>query len=656
MRMNRRLLAVVTGLLPLVGGCALGPAARVTPTERRAAAKVREGDLLRRRGLGTRARAAYESALHIDPDDRRAHAGLQEVALREGFDLDLRREYRKSGRPYLTARLETSPERRRELLDPAPEPWRSIGLGIVASADPDQRDATEAVRSFQRAVDSDPGLSWSRIGLARVLAARGRLGEAELHFRAAHWSDSAHPAPALGLSYLEDRRGHLAEAYRWAVEAYRRAPGDESAAARLANVASRRGSPRYRAKAAQLLGDLGHDANAYALLRAASLWRRTGSAARLPALFARARQLGATEAEIAIAAGRDEPPARSDGVRAFVRTFTRGDEARYRHYSATRQADSLDALVSWARDLWERSTGEVLGPPGGRQRIAFIGSLVDPRRASAEPLVQACARHGLVLVLGQRRGGPPEAMLADEVRRETDRRVPLRGTTVRAEAIWIGRRHLSGYLEWAGGGDIAGVALGDVVLIDLHAVAHWEGDIARRLHKRKAPLTAPALLDEDVRAIDDPAGVADRLYRLGPIDLAQEVRVHEDAHAVDAARHLPVAKHPLRNLKLVVLRGFDADHVVAFLERNAQLTAIAEGPSPRAALATCCATLTRRRGGVHATGYREIVAAFVREIAAHPARYPEIDATRVIVQQLHRLPPEKIRAIAVALLDRWGLT
>jgi hypothetical protein len=57
----------------------------------------------------------------------------------------------------------------------------------------------------------------------------------------------------------------------------------------------------------------------------------------------------------------------------------------------------------------------------------------------------------------------------------------------------------------------------------------------------------------------------------------------------------------------------------------------------------------------HGVGYAAIVEAFVEEIHDRPELYPEIDATRVIVQQLHRLPDAKIRGLARATMERWGL-
>jgi hypothetical protein len=484
-----------------------------------------------------------------------------------------------------------------------------------------------------------------------VHLAAGATGLAEAEFRAAMWSDPAHPAPALGLSLLADRRGSLADAFRWALEAYARAPAEASLAARVREVAARSGRQDWMAQAGHLLADQG-GGNAEILLAAGSLLRDGGSPAAAAEAWERARESGATPEEVAARAAEGRAPAARD----FVRSLAAGVEARYRHYAATKEKEDFGAFVAWARSLWEARTGETLGPRGGTVEFAFVGKLVDPSLASDEPLVRACARHGMLLVLGQRRGGPPEAFLADVVRREPLSSVRLRGTEVEREVVWTGRRHLSGYQEWAGAGDIAGLALDRLVIVDLHAVAAWEGglrrDRARLLPHRAEVLGEPALEDPPVTSVDDPAGVDRRLLLDAGIDVAAEVLVHEDAHLVDAARHLPVGSHPFRNFGLALSRGFGAEEILGYLERNAQLCAITEGPGPRGALAACCAALGGQ--GAHATGYREIVAGIVEEIRANPARYPAIDQDRVIVQQLHRLSDEEVRGAARELARRWG--
>jgi tetratricopeptide (TPR) repeat protein len=613
---------------------------------------VRTGDRLRRQGQYAEAEEAYRAALAIDAGEARAHVGLQTLGEREGRHLELRRHYREAGDPFLAARLEPESEAQRETYRKAVEPWRSFGL---ATSEVRRGDSTSRARQYYgQALAVDPGHTWARVGRGRLRLVLGEVGAAEADFRAALWSEPSHPLPWVGLSAIADRRGDLAEAFRLAVEAYRRAPADASLAGRVHALAVRGGSKAYLRRAAEELEKQGLHGEGSALLQASMLWARLGEAERAVAAREAARARGASDPEIETTRRRRL----SAGLRSFVLTFTRAMRARYRHYRATGgEAESFDAFLEWARDLYERTTGRGLGPAVEPMQFAFVGTLVDPTLEGTEPLVRACAEEGLLLVLGQRRGGPPEAMLAEILHREPMRTLRVRGTEIEREQIRVGWRYLSGYQEWGGGGDLAGLALVRCVILDMHAVARWEGDLRRRLQllepRREALFATPALDDEPVTAIDDPAGVAERLYLAGDFDLAGEVGVHEDSHLVDAERHLPVGSHAFRNFGLALRRGFSAGEILAFLERNAQLTAIAEGPAPLAALASCCAALGDP--GVHAKAYGEIVQGMVDEIHARPESYPEIDPARVILQQLHRLPESRVRQLGRVLVERWGL-
>jgi len=616
------------------------------PAAAPAAPLVEEADTLRRHGKGDAAEALYQNALRQDPTSVRANLGVQEIALAHGQALKLRREYRAKGDGFLVGRLEP-PRRQAEDYARAVEPWRSFGLAMAAG-----RGGGDALALYRRAGDLDPGLALARIGLGNELLAKGRVGEAEAEYEAARWTDPDHPAPCVGLSLIADQRGDLDMALHYAEEAYRRAPAEEALAERVEDLAQRSGKKEMR-EASRLYEEEGAAGEGRALLLASRTAAKEGDEGRARTLLARAQALGVTAAEAEAAPAPAPPP-----VRAFTKAFARGVTARYRHYAATGERESFAEFHAWARQLYERTTGRKLGPPGTPIDYAFVGKLVDPTVGTDEPLVRELAGHGLLLVLGQRSGGPPEAMLAELVRREPRTRVGVRGAEVEREVAWIGTRFVSGYQEWAGGGDLAGLALEGIVLVDLHAIARWEGEIERR-RARLAPwkeeiLREPALDDIPVTALDDPAGVEDRLYLVCGADLKGEVLKHEDAHLVDAFRHLPVFKHPFRNLGLAIKGGFSPEEILALLERNAQLAAIAEGPAPRAALATCCAVLGQ--GEVHGVGYSAIVEAFVGEIDAHPGRYPEIDASRVIVQQLDRLSDEKVRALARETMERWRLS
>jgi tetratricopeptide (TPR) repeat protein len=646
-------LGVALALLAAVNsiGCAgAGWRANVAPEPAPAAEVVRRAELFRRQGDFAGAERLYEKALEVDPRDVRAHAGLQVLGTLVGRHLELRRTYRSLGNAFLSGRLEGSLERQEESFARAREPWRSYGLASVAAA---RGEHARAIGLYRDALAHDAGHSLARVGLGRALLAQGKLGEAAHQFEAASWNDPQHPLPPLGLSVIADRRGSFREAYRWGVEGYRRAPSEASLAARMCSLAGRAGGAYLRRAAERLSRQRGEGA-AESHLLAADLFGRSGDTARRDEMLQVADTLGVSAAEQETV--RRRPLGRE--LRAFVRAFARGTQARYRHYAATGEAEQLREFLAWARSVYERETGRSLGPPGKPVAYALIGDLVDPTTGSDEPLVRALAEDGMLLIIGRRRGGPPEAMLADVVRRERIHRRRTRGTEVVSEAVWTARRYLSGYLEWGGGGDIAGLALSRIILVDLHAVARWEGGIRRRLRRvepgREAVLAEPALQDEPRDGIDDPAGVAERLYLVSQRDLAEEVLVHEVAHLVDVARHLPIGSHPLRNLGLALRRGFSAEEIQAFLERNAQLAAIAEGPDARAALAVCCDQLGQR--GAHASGYAEIVEGFVDVLRDRPELYPEVDQERVILQQLHRLPERKVRAIAIRLMRAWGVS
>lgn len=608
-----------------------------------------EGDRARWSGDEAAAERAYRDALQEDPAEHRAHIGLQILRLRRGEDLPLRREYREASLPYLAGRLEGDPARRREGFLRSPEPWRTLGLAALAAEAGD----LERAESFYRSIlQADAGAFTASLSLARTLHARGQMGEARRVFLDAHWLYPSHPGPALGLSSLADLRGDLREAHAWALEACRLAPAEESCLWRLTETASRLGGKeRLRASAQVLLegrGTLG-----LAPLLAAQLLREAGAQPQAKEALDRARLEGASAEECARVASGNHA---SGAMGGFLDAFVQGVEARYRHYAATGQAESMEEFQAWAYRLFRKKTSRDLGKPARARDFPFLGRLVDPRADGEDALVAECARAGMVLIMGQRRGGPPEAIVGELERRESGR-VLVRGMEVEREVIWMKQRRLSGYEEWGGGGDLAGLALDRLVLIDMDAVRRWEGQIRRRNMRLAASgsaiLEEPALEDEPVGACNDPAGVGDRLLFRSPLSVEEEVLVHENAHLVDAATRLPVEEHAFRNLALAVSRGFSAREIAAFLERNAQLSAIAEGPTPLASLGVCCSMLSEE--GPHASGYREIVRGFVAEIAARPRNYPEIDTRRVILQQLHRLPAEKVRAIAQTLSERWGV-
>jgi tetratricopeptide (TPR) repeat protein len=103
------------------------------------------------------ARAAYEHALGLDADDVRARYSLAVLDIRSGKLEEARRG------------LHAVLRRRRDL------PHAQHNLGAVCETLGSWR---EAVLSYRRAVEIDPGAAAARLGLARCLAVLGRTAEA----------------------------------------------------------------------------------------------------------------------------------------------------------------------------------------------------------------------------------------------------------------------------------------------------------------------------------------------------------------------------------------------------------------------------------------------------------------------------------------------
>jgi hypothetical protein len=98
----------------------------------------------------------------------------------------------------------------------------------------------------------------------------------------------------------------------------------------------------------------------------------------------------------------------------------------------------------------------------------------------------------------------------------------------------------------------------------------------------------------------------------------------------------------------------------ARIERRAQLNALRNCIDPRIPLARCIAALPvegARRASEHASGYAMLMAEFVAAIDAGAFEGGEdlaqLDLSRelVLLQQLDRLSPESVRAVARALSD-----
>ena len=175
----------------------------------------------------------------------------------------------------------------------------------------------------------------------------------------------------------------------------------------------------------------------------------------------------------------------------------------------------------------------------------------------------------------------------------------------------------------------------------------------------------PAAGADQRRDLSEPYDVAERLRQLARAAagdaygerVLQTVALHEGKHIQDTRRFLEQGLGG--QLWSLAGAGLLPGAVRAEVERRAQLHALRTCDDPRIALAQCLDSLPvegSRRFSEHAVGYGRLVAEFVAVLdggrfAGAPADGLPLQRDAVLVQQLHRLDPETIRAVALAVAE-----
>jgi hypothetical protein len=356
---------------------------------------------------------------------------------------------------------------------------------------------------------------------------------------------------------------------------------------------------------------------------------------------------------------------------------------------------------------------ELVGSP----RIAYgaFGSLVHPgprfsaldERAglgrageTVGGLASWLARIGRFGIVGALAGSPPDATflpcLFTEERAGEHLGVPWRGTLAWCEAADLKSR------AGRAGAAISGAALHEGYWIDVDVVRRdrdaWlalereftddahDGRAERALAVRglvvEAPPSLPELFRAERRSIDVLLGEAERVRlavlfdrgakpvveaaarRPGRVDLDDLIAVtaiHEEGHLCDRTRFVPLAEHWPRALAFLARHLFSPTALAERLEYRAQLVALCEAADPRIPFADVLAAAELGGEGPtpHASAYRELLADWLslldQDLERDPARWPELDPTRVLAQELHRLGPERVREVSRTLARREGL-
>ncbi|MSR47939.1 MAG: tetratricopeptide repeat protein [Planctomycetes bacterium] len=634
----------------------------------------------------TRQKESFERAQSLDPASPWPKLGLGVLALRDGDvkaarrflaeahalgpdvpDLELGEIRGFIAEPMLRERAATLLES--SLLD---EPWDLERVLLLADCRERQGRAREALELLGRSLARAPRHSEVARRLLARLSTSATLGDVDwLARELALVADE--PLPTLVLARCHAMRGDAAAALA-AWESATELDAEARSVRRLLWVlrgdvvrALDADATRYRA-----LERLGVDVSPWQTARTLAARLGDGVAVgtasdRLDLARALVR-LGAIEEASAVLR-----PLRGQGVDAADELRSRLEQQRhleaelkvlaietYRAHQEGREAPAFDVFTGAIDLAAERTSGAPSLASASRQSIWPLGELVDPTGGG---LPGWFAEGGRLLVVGQRRGLPPELFLAPVV-------ASSEAGPQRARVSWIDGTLIPGWLEHSGA-QFAGAALDRFAWIDIAAIEDQiDGLLAfsRRLGADDARLRAdpvePARGHRERCAIEEPAEVVAKLElralaawrerdpKQDPATLLADaldaVLRHESAHLADAHRFLPLSRKVWGELFTLGRLGFAPRKIEEWLEMRAQCSALATARNPWFVLADCAASLRGDAGGLtpHGDGYRDLLARFVAVIDAAPADFEGVDRGAVLLQQLDLLSEAQLRLAA----------
>ena len=359
----------------------------------------------------------------------------------------------------------------------------------------------------------------------------------------------------------------------------------------------------------------------------------------------------------------------------FVDRLEREIRAGYLAHASGEPAPTLESFLDDVRTIGEETLGRDVTADVAFEKFPFMGSLMIPGFRRESELTRQFDRYGQIAVVGRQVGAPPEVYIAPVLQLRPQERVALgRGDRDPTYARVLARDVIvPSYREFRGS-RIAGVALGEWMLISFDVVRRWQRSAARSVARYRTD--ASRLLDlpiEPTRRDDDRSIVQEtscvdrklylRAYEEGPEQaydsemLLDVVLAHEYGHLIDFHRFVPISSHLARATSTLVRLGFSRARVEEYLEENAQLVAVAASSYPFAALAqTVTPTSEADDAPPHTEAYHRISKEWLRYVKAHLDDYPQLDPGLRLEQQLHRLDADEIRDVARILCRRRGLT
>jgi hypothetical protein len=178
---------------------------------------------------------------------------------------------------------------------------------------------------------------------------------------------------------------------------------------------------------------------------------------------------------------------------------------------------------------------------------------------------------------------------------------------------------------------------------------------------RRERLRTGALLREGHRvrlAVMRDRGSAGRLGTIELDELLQVTATHEEGHLCDRTRFLPLSKNLLAVLGFLVDCGFSPASVSEALEYRAQLVALCDSPDPRVPLAQVLDSVEDGPSGVtsHASGYasllEDLLGVLDHRVRTDPQAAAIVDPGYTLAHQLHHVPAELLRSLALELASK----
>jgi hypothetical protein len=355
----------------------------------------------------------------------------------------------------------------------------------------------------------------------------------------------------------------------------------------------------------------------------------------------------------------------------FVRRLRMFLHEEYGKHARSEGKEDLESLFAGIGAISREVLGEDLGRDNRVRDFFPIGEIVDPTAPAESSLLRYFAAFNQHLVLGRRRGLPPEAALMTVVIRDRAARGPDTGAETPFDLVAGEDFEIESLGEYLGG-SLLGMALLRHLYVNLDTVFNREvrlrrdREAAERDRGRLVRFGAwRAESRQEALALDTGNGLSESLLlRDGasaegeaPLRTAfEEVLRHERMHVRDAARFLPVSRHPLAALSLALRCGLSATEIEATLEERAALAALAASPRPYLALASLLEFAPYPESALpHSRGFCRLLGRILERILDNPELYPSVDRERNLCRQLHLLSAEEISGIARALAEEDGI-